>query len=95
MMPGHGPGVEQNAAGPGAHSAGNWRALPHSCPERPVSFSAGVCCHPLANHLETLSGLIGALYQAKAEGRARSVVIGFQDNLGITSPKTCPGRPAQ
>lgn len=81
MMPGHGPGVEQTLQALERIRL-QLAALP-TLPERPVSFSAGVTCHPLGESLrETLVRADRALYQAKAEGRARSVVIGFQDNLG-------------
>jgi len=70
-------------------------AMP-TLPERPVTFSAGVTCHPEGESLrETLERADRALYQAKAEGRARSVVIGFQDNLGAPPPKTPPQAAAQ
>lgn len=70
-------------------------AMP-TLPERPVTFSAGVTCHPEGESLrETLERADRALYQAKAEGRARSVVIGFQDNLGAPPPETPPQAAAQ
>lgn len=70
-------------------------AMP-TLPERPVTFSAGVTCHPEGESLrETLERADRALYQAKAEGRARSVVIGFQDNLGASPSETPPQAAAQ
>lgn len=61
-------------------------AMP-TLPDRPVSFSAGVTCHPPGESLrETLERADRALYQAKAAGRARSVVLTIEDNLTQASP---------
>lgn len=50
-------------------------ALP-TLPDNPVTFSAGVTSHPPGESLrETLERADRALYQAKANGRARAVVI--------------------
>lgn len=67
-------------------------AMP-TLPDRPVSFSAGVTCHPPGESLrETLERADRALYQAKAAGRARSVVLTIEDNLTQTSPESHSAR---
>lgn len=56
-------------------------ALP-TLPDNPVTFSAGVTCHPAGESLrETLERADRALYQAKANGRARTVVITHESDL--------------
>lgn len=56
-------------------------ALP-TLPDNPITFSAGVTCHPAGESLrETLERADRALYQAKANGRARSVVITHEADL--------------
>ncbi|MBP8190903.1 MAG: GGDEF domain-containing protein [Aquabacterium sp.] len=71
-------------------------ALP-TLPDNPVTFSAGVTCHPAGESLrETLERADRALYQAKANGRARTEVITQESDLEPqaspkhTSPSVVP-----
>ncbi len=62
-------------------------ALP-TLPDQPITFSAGITCHPDGESLrETLERADRALYQAKAAGRACSVVLQEQDSLTQASPE--------
>ncbi|MGE5452008.1 MAG: GGDEF domain-containing protein [Acidobacteriota bacterium] len=62
-------------------------ALP-TLADRPVTFSAGVTRHPDGESLrETLERADRALYQAKAAGRACSVVLSPQESLTQASPE--------
>ena len=62
-------------------------ALP-TLPDQPITFSAGITCHPDGESLrETLERADRALYQAKAAGRACSVVLEEQDSLTQASPE--------
>lgn len=74
MMPGHGIHHEQILQALDRIRA-QLAALP-TLADHPVTFSSGVTCHPAGEVLrETLERADRALYQAKSQGRNRSVLI--------------------